>query len=380
MQHEFDPLNYPLLWYFGQPRVPATYLDKRDYVFGSQDKLVDFLGFIKANASFDFLSVVNNPGAALIGDDLARLLDGELGEVPHVVIESPGFSENVCVGYENAVIRLVETIKPPRGPIRPKSVNLLGVSVFHKNYKGDVAELSRLFDMCGVTVNCALCAGSSIDEIRSLGAAALNVVVNPEFGARTAALLKNALGTPYYVCDGPPVGFEATEALIGHVCDALECDRSRFDEADEEARIRAYVNISRVNSLTGLPKGVPIAIQGNYSEVYAYCKFLVEYFGLVVDRVSLLCEKTDGYKKRLEELLGDYLMSGALSGDITDSDCDLVFGNANAIARMKLAGKVFSGIEISLPSMGYLDVIDKTHLGLSGALLLTELVLNGLLF
>ena len=36
-QSEFDPLNYSELWYFGQPRVPCTSIDKRDYVYGSRD-------------------------------------------------------------------------------------------------------------------------------------------------------------------------------------------------------------------------------------------------------------------------------------------------------------------------------------------------------
>ncbi|MBQ9827692.1 MAG: oxidoreductase, partial [Lachnospiraceae bacterium] len=40
---EYDPLNYPEELYFGQPRVPCTYLDKRDYVYGSEDKVKEAL-------------------------------------------------------------------------------------------------------------------------------------------------------------------------------------------------------------------------------------------------------------------------------------------------------------------------------------------------
>ena len=46
-QSEFDPLNYSELWYFGQPRVPCTSIDKRDYVYGSRDKLTEALSFIR---------------------------------------------------------------------------------------------------------------------------------------------------------------------------------------------------------------------------------------------------------------------------------------------------------------------------------------------
>ena len=44
-QKEFDPLNYPEEWYFGQPRIPCTFLDRRDYVYGSKEKLLDGIAF-----------------------------------------------------------------------------------------------------------------------------------------------------------------------------------------------------------------------------------------------------------------------------------------------------------------------------------------------
>ena len=39
-----------------------------------------------------------------------------------------------------------------------------------------------------------------------------------------------------------------------------------------------------------------------------------------------------------------------------------------------------SGIEIALPTIGYIDVIDKTHLGSSGGLFLVEQILNSLVY
>ena len=78
-QKEFDPLNYPLLYYFGQPRVPCTYLDKRDYIYGSRMKLEELLNFIKKESPADLLIVVNSPGAALIGDNLSQIVEGVVG-------------------------------------------------------------------------------------------------------------------------------------------------------------------------------------------------------------------------------------------------------------------------------------------------------------
>jgi len=51
-QYEFDPLNFPEKFYFGQPRVPCTWLDSRDYVYGSTEKLTEALDFLCDNVSF----------------------------------------------------------------------------------------------------------------------------------------------------------------------------------------------------------------------------------------------------------------------------------------------------------------------------------------
>lgn len=60
------------------------------------------------------------------------------------------------------------------------------------------------------------------------------------------------------------------------------------------------------------------------------------------------------------------------------TDAELVFADGNIIAKLKALHRDFSGIEIALPSLGYTDVIPKTHLGPAGGLLLCEQIINGL--
>ena len=73
-------------------------------------------------------------------------------------------------------------------------------------------------------------------------------------------------------------------------------------------------------------------------------------------------------------------MSEAMDRDILDTSAALVFADGNIIASLKMRGSEFTGIETALPSIGYIDVIPKTHFGISGALLICEQVLNGLLY
>jgi nitrogenase molybdenum-iron protein alpha/beta subunit len=124
-QFEFDPLNYPEKWYFGQPRVPCTYLDNSDYIYGSKDKLEEALAFLCDNVSFELLCIVNSPGAALIGDDLKGIAERIIQDRPVIIIETPGFSSDVCTGYETAAIELITQISPPRpAKVLPATVNI----------------------------------------------------------------------------------------------------------------------------------------------------------------------------------------------------------------------------------------------------------------
>ena len=380
-QLAFDPLSYPAQWYFGQPRVPCTYLDSRDYVYGSGDKLEEACTFLRENVPFDLLGVVNSPGAALIGDDLRRVIGCCLPDKPVVVIESPGFSSTICDGYDIAAREMLRQLDAPgTGKRRSDTVNILGMSIFHRHCAGDMQELRRLLGLCGVAVNCFVCADCGMETLAAVPEAALNIVVYPEYADRTAQFLRERYGTPFYVCDGPPVGFDATEKMMGDVCSLLGRDASAFAAESEKARARAYTHISRVHSMTGLPKGVRFSLEGTCSELYAYVGFLVRYFGMVLESANVLHGESGAYRENLERLLTGLGLSGALHKGILEADSELVFASGGTIAQLKLLGKRFSGIETSLPSLGYIDVLPKASLGLTGALAITEQVLNGLIF
>ena len=85
-------------------------------------------------------------------------------------------------------------------------------------------------------------------------------------------------------------------------------------------------------------------------------------------------------KGKLVSLLDELGCASALGNPPVEAAPELFFGTGDTIARMRLAGVEFSGVETALPTLGYLDVVPKTFLGNGGALHLVEAILNGLLF
>ncbi len=254
------------MWFYGQPRVPCTYLDKRDYVYGSKDKLLEALDYLQDHMPPQLLVIINTPGAALIGDDLERIAAEKITKFPFLIVETPGYSRHVWNGYEKACLKLLEHLLPAENSKRQKttrkSVNLLGLSIYQKYYEGDLAEWKRLLDLAGMEVNCALCCDCTLDEIRHIGNADLNLVIDPAYGQKTAEYLQSLYGTPYIALPGVPIGFSACEELIRQAAHACNCDTDAFDKEAEKARARSYLFLSHLDALSGLPKGAAFAVHG----------------------------------------------------------------------------------------------------------------------
>ncbi len=353
------PVDYTFLndWFFRQERVPSTYLDGYDYVYGTKDKVAEALDYIVGAIDFDLLAIVNSPGAALIGDNLLEIARSKLGNQRSVMLESPGFSEPFERGYSQALYALLDQVGRnlwsdgasagiPAAAEGEKSVNILGLSIWQRYYEGDLKELRRLFELCGIRVNACPCVGCTIDELATLPQADLNVVLDPQMGAEAAQLLEEACGQPYYVCPTLPVGFAATQRMFADICEILGLSDEPLVLEAEKARALAWYKIRQVDVSSGKPKGVTFHVAGNEAQVKAYTAFLSEYLGMVA---------------------------------AAPEDAELVFADANLIAELMLTNKTFCGIEISQPGMGYIDLIPKTHLGIEGALFLIEQVLNGLM-
>ena len=388
------PVSYQFLdsWFFRQARVPCTWLDGDDYIYGTSDQVRGALRYLRDNVSLKLLVIVDSPGASLIGDDLSALCAEELPDVKCVILESPGYSQTFDDGYLRAGLEILEqgfekeingpgagahlsradrvnavaassAPAAPSGvtPRRPR-VNLLGLTIWQRYYEGDKQELIRLFDLIGADVHTAFLAGSSPEEISTMGEADLNIVIDRSRGLSHAKWLKEKAGTPYYVFDELPIGFAAVEKAFKEIAAILgtgesshgagtgalilRTDADALIKESERARALAYTKIRAIHELSGLPEGALYHVAGDPAQVRAYGAFLREYLGMV--------------ETSLEE-------------------AELVFGDANTIASLMTRRDAFCGIEINYPGMGYTDLIPKTHLGIQGALFLIEQVLNGLM-
>lgn len=204
--------------------------------------------------------------------------------------------------------------------------------------------------LCGIEVNCFVGCNCTLEQIARIPQAALNVVVFRERAAETVEFIQREGLGPVYVAPQPPIGFAGTRAFIEGLCAQLGVSLAPYVEEEERARAHAFNKINGVYELCGLPNGASFVIEGSPSQEVGFTRFLEDYLGMIRD-----------------------------TADIMETQAELVLGDANLIDGLKAHGGEFCGIEINPPTMGYVEVVPKTHLGIQGALFIVEQVLSGLM-
>nr|WP_321498694.1 nitrogenase component 1 [uncultured Methanolobus sp.] len=376
----FDPLGYTDEFYFGQPRVPCTYLEGEDYVAGSTEKLLRILPAIAAKNN-DLLVIVNSPGASLIGDDLQKFIDSTGLSERCMAIENAGYSSPVCEGFEQTVIEILKWMKLARNRNNSKTgkVNLVGISIYNSHWDSTVDELKRILEFLNIEVEAVICAGTSIRELQRSASAVCNIIVFPEYGLKIAKWYEDNFGIPYVLSSGgAPVGFDSTEMWIKNIASFLGLDPSHAIEILKNEKKKHYHKISRFYSLTGLPKGATFAINGDSSVVLPLTKWLYEYLGMAPVSVKTLPGAKTETETQIVVFLEKIGFSDSWNRFCDDEQVDIVLSDGHTIRMMSEKKLCRKGIEIAMPSSGYLNFLPRTYVGINGALFLLEEIFNGL--
>ncbi|HEY3361498.1 MAG TPA: nitrogenase component 1 [Methanosarcina sp.] len=375
-----DPLAFQDEFYFGQPRVPCTCLDEEDYIRGSLEKFEMALATIAAKEK-SLLVAINSPGASLVGDDLESIIKKAGIQDRCFVLDNTGFSLPASRGFEDAALALLEQLKlqPLHRSESKKKVNLIGLSLLHKHWEGSIAEMKRLLAFLGLEVGAVFLAGTSLDEIRESGDAACNIVLFPEYGRKIAEWYREHFGTPAVFSPlGAPIGFDASESLLREVAAVLDIDPAPALAEVQRARQVSYRQISRFYSYSGLPKGASFSIRAESSLAFPLTHWLYTYLGMAPLAIKLLPGSDPEAAEYLRAFLEEKGFCEAWDRDPYLESADIAFADGPILQLLKAKGCCKAGIEITLPEEGYIHIIPKTYLGVSGALLLLEEIINGL--
>ena len=376
MMHDLIPSYYPenrgccrSKCFSRQSRLPCTYLNNDDIVFGIAPKVSDSIESVSSITGRRTV-LLDTLGASLLCTDYSGLTGRNSADPIFIEEDLPSLS--LAEGYDAVTCAILEAIEMESG--RNGSVNILGYGLMDLGWEAGADELCHLLELMGIEVNCVLGCIPSPEDIRRCGRASLNIMIHPEYCNRTAKMLEDRFGTPYLrPKEGAPVGYPATRSFVREVADALGLDPSpALEYIDREAGSvhRILMNFDRI-PVSLYAKG--FTVKGDSSVALPLVKWMHSTFGMVPRHLETT---DDEYTTEILEFLRNTGFEEAIEG--SDREIDVVFTDGLTAADGRLSRTTVGYVEVCIPRGKIIDLMDRTLVGTKGCRYILDEMMNNI--
>lgn len=370
----FD-IDYSEPYFYGYPRVPATYLDEYDYINGAFYKLREGLEAVRQRSP-GLVAVLNSPGAGLIGDDIRKAMDEGGFECPNVFLECPTSSTPMPNSVGSTLRSVMESLAPVRGNVRNGTVVLLGLSIIDKDWMSAREELSGYLTDMGLEIICCPGAGSSTAELLASVDAEFAVVVCPEMCEGLSEFYSDIGVTVIRSEAGAPVGLDSTEAWVSKVAEVTGRDPAEALARISGCRARVRERFYGMRYNSARIRGLTFSIAGTASVVRPLTEWLYRFLAMAPAAVTCDDGGDPDEVFALKEFL-DFVGYGEAYGLEPEAGCDVVLCDGITSCTMALNGGCRIGIPIGYSSMGLDDMIPRPVYGTGGVLYILDEILHG---
>lgn len=359
-----------------QGRLFSSGLDQEDVIIGKEDKLVKVIHELDQRFKPEVIFLVATSVTGVIGLDLEGIIYEIQAQVQAQLIAFPsgGFCGNYQWGIKKVYQQLFEKVMVPAAAHEDGLVNIIGPTIDSFNYQSDLAEIKRLLGLMKLRVQTVFTAETSIEEIRNMPRASLNLVIR-DLGVELAQKMEQSFGIPYVY--GMPFGIEGTIGWLKKISAAINqtfeleqvrCDVLRYGLTLKEA----LTSGQRINDLK-------IIIACPFDYAWGLSDLIDRQWGLQIDTVVLPIrpEIIDGEAQLLNNRVKQVFNEPdheKLAQLYQAESFDLLFGNYHQI---KMAERVPIKIHAAFPSFDYLTIYDGTPFtGFRGSAYLTQVLAN----
>lgn len=320
-------------YYRGSRTVPYSCVDATDYSRGrSAGKLMDVSSFV-ASEDYSLKVIMCSPGVSIIGDDLGRV-SGEGA----LLVDSSALPERCPEGFDRMISTIVEHLGKPAGKVEPGTVNLLGLSIMHRDWRAARREMEKFLADAGLRLVASPGAGSTVGDLHRSTMAEFNIVLDPDFCSGTAGLYEKRYGTTTITTGRAPVGFDEVERLYSAIEDATGVEMTHGRRMLGRCRNRAYEGIIATDT----------DMLGRTFRVEAH--------------------------KSLADPLAEWLRT-SLGMVETEDRPDYLFASGNSASLAERGGLCGKGVDLGFPSRR-VEFSNTPVLGLDGAMHILDELFN----
>lgn len=271
-------------------RMTGSQPDNKAVIFGGADFLKEEIQRLCNQDSFvpSVLFVENSCAFSLIGDDTVGILKELDLPFPAVSMDCGGLVGGFAEGYQKAFTESLKQLKLSSVAKLPNGINLLGTTPYYLHGAADKDEMVALLELAGYKVITIPGNGSTWEQLKQLGNASLNIVINEELGLKTAKQLEKELGIPYVVA-GLPYGLKGTRRWLEKIHAALPvANMSRVDEALANAKEEINGILEDYSSYWGNMWYDEVILSGNGTQVLCLAEALRREC-LDTERMTVVC-------------------------------------------------------------------------------------------
>jgi light-independent protochlorophyllide reductase subunit B len=316
--------------------VTASIVDRNVLARGSQEKVVDNIIRKDKEETPDLIVLTPTCTSSILQEDLQNFVeraqidakgDVMLADVNHYRVNELQAADRTLQQIVQFYLEKAQKKDQiPQKSDKP-SVNIIGISTlgFHNHH--DCTELKRLLADLGIVVNEVIPEGASVQNLKNLPSAWLNLVPYREIGLMAANYLQENFGMPYV--DITPMGVVETARCIRKMQQVLNQQGANVDYEQYINEQTLYVSqaawFSRSIDCQNLT-GKKAVVFGDNTHAAAMTKILAREMGIHVVLAGTYCKyDADWFKEQVSEYCDEVLIS--------DDNAEI----ANAIARLEPA-------------------------------------------
>jgi len=316
--------------YCGSLTVPSSNIQEAEVVFGGEDRLREQIRNTLDVIDGGLYVVVTGCVPEVIGDDIFAVVSDFREEgTPIIGAATGGFRGNSYWGYDLVLQALGKDYLERDLPKEKGRVNLWGIVPYMDPFwRGNLEGARLLLEQIGLRVNSFFTADDTLEEIRTAGAAELNIVVSDVYGQGAAGLFSELHGTPSLtVC--LPVGPSTSGEFLRAVGTALGLEKDKVEAVITREKRHYYRTLEPLvdcwNDLD-LQRYTVVIGDANYS--VALTRFLADDLGWLPE-LSVCTDQLTGEEQRslTERVCG--LVSGFPVNFVFETDTGEVLGHLN---------------------------------------------------
>ncbi|MHB8064183.1 MAG: nitrogenase component 1 [Ruminiclostridium sp.] len=266
--------------YCGGLSASSSNVTENEIIFGGEDRLKEQIATTLEIIDAELYIVVTSCMTEIIGDDTKAVANYfRENNKPVFAVSTGGFKGNSYKGYD-LVLETLFTEYVPKAPKNNKLVNIWG-AVPSKDafFRGDLAEIKRLLGLVGVEANTFFTYDETLENLKSAGSAAINIVLSKVYGLEAAKAFENKHGTPF-ITKEIPIGDKATTEFLYEIAELLKLEKQLVEKVIKDEKRQYYKYIERIldTYLDGdLQHYAIVVANSNYS--YSINRFLVQDLG-----------------------------------------------------------------------------------------------------